>query len=120
MIVIIEDDEIAGRLLVKMLIEFFPDKKYVWLKSIDDTISFFSMNNLYSSDLLLIDFYLPDGTAWDILNMIKSNEISFSGRIILTPGIKPNNEEEKLIEKYKSTKLIVKPLALNDIKKLFE
>ena len=73
MILIIEDDEIAGRLLVKMLIEFFPNENHVWLKSIAETVSFFSKNTSLTSDLLLLDFYLSDGTAWDVLEKIELN-----------------------------------------------
>lgn len=120
MIVIIEDDEIAGRLLVKMIVEFFPDEKYIWLKSIVETLSFFSMNELSTSDLLLLDFHLSDGTAWDLLEKIEAYELKFPGQIILIPGIQPNGEEKKLIEKYKPFSVIVKPIDLNDLHKLLD
>jgi len=120
MIVIVEDDEVAGRLLVKMIVEFFPNEKYIWLKSIAETNSFFSKNKLSTTDLLLLDFYLPDGTVWDIMEKIKSNELNFSGRIVLIPGIQPNNEEEKLIKLYNPFSVIVKPIELFDLNKLLE
>lgn len=118
MIVIIEDDEIAGRLLVKMLVEFFPGEDHIWLKSMAETSGFFSNNKLLASDLLLLDFYLPDGTAWDVLEKIKNNELVFSGRIVLIPGIQPNNREKKLIEQFDPFRVIVKPIELNDLHKL--
>lgn len=118
MILIIEDDEIAGRLLVKMLIEFFPEEKYIWLKSVAESFSFFSMNELTTSDLLLLDFYLPDGYAWDILEKIESNEIIFPGQVVLIPGIQPNSEEEKKIELFKPFRTIVKPIYLKDLQSL--
>ena len=120
MIVIIEDDEVAGRLLVKMLVEFFPDKKNIWLKTIAETISFLSMNDLSKSDWLLLDFHLSDGTAWDILEKIKKNELKFPGQIVLIPGIQPNGEEKKLIEIFKPLRVIVKPIELNDLHKLLD
>lgn len=118
MIVIVEDDEIAGRLLVKMLDEFFSNENYVWLKSISETMSFFSMNKLSESDLLLLDFYLTDGTAWEILEKIRISEMLFPGRIVLVPGLKPNGEDKKLIEKFNPYKVIVKPITKDDLNKL--
>ena len=118
MVVIVEDDEIAGRLLVKMLDEFFPNENYVWLKSISETVSFFSMNKLTESDLLLLDFYLTDGTAWEILEKIRINELVFTGRIALVPGLQPNEEDKKLIDKFNPYKVIVKPIRINDLKEL--
>lgn len=120
MIVIIEDDEIAGRLLVKMLVEFFPEKKFIWLKSVAESLSFFSNNNLSDSDLLLLDFYLPDGTAWDILEKIEINEIKFSGPIVLIPGIQPNMEEEEFIKIFNPLRVIVKPIELNHLHELLD
>jgi len=118
MILIIEDDEVAGRLLVKLLVEFFPEEKFTWLKSIAESFSFFSKNVLTAADFLLLDFYLPDGNALDILEKIESNEIIFPGRIVLIPGIQPNVEEKKQIEIFKPFRIIVKPVCLNDLQKL--
>jgi len=120
MIIIVEDDEVAGRLLVKMIVEFFPDEKYVWLKSIEETLSFFSNNKQSTSDFLLLDFYLPDGTVWDILKKIEANELSYSGRIILIPGIQPNDEEKKMIKTFNPYRVIVKPIELSDLHKLLD
>ena len=76
------------------------------------------MNKFSDSDLLLIDFFLPDGTAWDILEKIKTNEMIFNGRIVLMPGLQPNQEDKKLIKKFNPFGVIVKPLEVTDLSKL--
>ena len=54
MIVVIEDDELAGRLLLKMLDEFFKDIVTVWLKSTSDAIDFFKNNTLTKKTLFFL------------------------------------------------------------------
>jgi len=119
MVIIIEDDEISGRLLVKMLEEFYPNQKYHWLRSVSESIDYISNYHSNVSDLLLLDFYLTDGVAWEILDQIKLNLLEFKGKIILMPGIKPNEEESILINKYRPFKVLVKPINIETIKAFF-
>ena len=81
---------------------------------------FFSNNKRSTSDFLILDFYLPDGTAWDLLEKIEVNEFNFTGRIVLIPGIQPNAEESKMIKTFNPFRVIVKPIELSDLHKLLD
>jgi len=116
MIIIIEDDEISGRLLIKMLQEYFPKKNHHWLRSVNEAIFYISQYKSSASDLLLIDFYLEDGVAWDILEQIRTKALVFKGKIVLMPGITPNEEENRLIKYYQPFKVLVKPIGLSDLR----
>jgi response regulator of citrate/malate metabolism len=116
MIVIIEDDEISGRLLVKMIREYFEDKEFQWFKSLNQGIKFLSNFQSVTKDILLLDLYFEDGKAWELLEQLKSGQLSFEGRIILMPGIKPDEEESQLVNLYQPDKVLVKPIDLNELK----
>lgn len=118
MIIIIEDDEISGRLLTRLLQEFFPGKEFLWLRSIKKSEAYLTLYQSFASDLLLLDIYLEDGSAWDLLEQFQNNNLSFKGKIILMPGIPPNKEEMKLIKKYQPYKILLKPVQLKDLEEL--
>ena len=118
MIVIIEDDEISGRLLIKMISEYFDYKEFQWFKSLNSGMSFMSTFQSSSNDILLLDLYFEDGKAWELLEQLKSGQLSFEGKIILMPGIKPNDEESQLVKLYQPDKVLVKPIELNELKNI--
>jgi two-component SAPR family response regulator len=116
MIVIVEDDELSGRLLIKMLQEYFSSVEFNWLQSINQAVEYLSQYNSSVSDILFLDLYLEDGEAWDLLEQIKTNALQFKGKVVLIPGIKPNQEESRLVNIYQPYKVLVKPIDLNDLK----
>ena len=116
MIVVIEDDELAGRLLLKMLDEFFKDIVTVWLKSTSEAIDFFKNNTLTKKDLIFLDNYLSDSNAWDLLDALKTKGITPDAKLILIPGISLTPSEIKKSKGYKLYKTIVKPIGLQQLK----
>jgi response regulator of citrate/malate metabolism len=116
MIIIVEDDELSGRLLIKMLQEYFSNKEFSWFKSIKEAVTYFSNYKSTVSDVLILDLYLEDGEAWDLLDRFRIKTLQFKGRIVLVPGIKPNEKESRIVEFYKPYKVLVKPVSLQDLK----
>ena len=116
MIVVIEDDEMAGRLLTKILDEYFPSRKWVWVQSVADFIKFLDSVDISEIEIFLIDFYLPDGDVSDVMQQIRKRDCR--AKTVLMPGIEPGPEERKIIANLEFDNILVKPLNVGVLKKV--
>ncbi len=104
--VIIEDEELAARNLIKIINQLGGIQIEAILESIIDSVKWFEENN--TPDVVFMDIHLADGSAFEIFNRIK----------IGCPVIFTTAYDEYVLKAFKvnSIDYLLKPLEISDVK----
>jgi len=108
--IIIEDEELAARNLIKVLNQLGNIRIQGVLESIVDTVEWFNEND--TPDVVFMDIHLADGSAFEIFNRTKIN----------CPIIFTTAYDEYALKAFKvnSIDYLLKPLDLADVQKALQ
>ncbi len=110
-VVILEDEKLAIKRLVRMLYELRPDIEIVAeLTSIQEAEQFFSQNSTKNTDVLFFDIQLGDGQSFELFDRFK-----IQGILIFTTAY---DQYALKAFKVKAMDYLLKPIKIDELEKL--
>lgn len=74
-VVFVEDSVYVKDNIINMLDSFFPDMNYEGIQTLTKLKSFFN-NPPFLPNILILDLYLPDGSSFDQISLIRRNYVN--------------------------------------------